>query len=138
MATPEEEAILSRFRAVLARQAIGKSPTDPLIGTGHDRWWIRRQVGRLCQLAKVPVVCAHALRGTHVSAAYEEGESPAMVARSVGHAGTAVGQRHYATQEAQAAGRQKRALTALQGEVTGKSFDFPMTSQGPSCTPEAR
>lgn len=127
----QAEAILSRFRKVLALQAKDKLPEAPLIGTGHDRWWVRRQTHRICDLAKVSRVTAHALRGSHISGAYEEGESPAAVARSVGHSHESTGQRHYATAAAQAQGGMARALNSITlGCDSQPRIHNPFTTQG--------
>ena len=110
--TEEQEQVMARFRAVLARQARGKTPLAPLIGSGHDRWWVRREVRRLCLAAGVPVVPPHGLRGTHASVGRQLGISPALLAGALAHS-EAVQERHYATPAAVAAGQQARVLGGL-------------------------
>lgn len=61
-----------------------KLPLASLFGE-HDRDWPRHWVKRLCKLARVPVVCAHSMRGLHATLAIEAGASPDVVARSLGH-----------------------------------------------------
>ena len=102
--TEAQEATMGRLRLALQDQARGKQPGAPLIGTGHDRWWVRREVQRLCELAGVPVVPPHGLRGTHASLGRRLGISPALLAGSLAHS-EAVQARHYATPAAIAAGQ---------------------------------
>ena len=102
--TPEQESIMARLRLALQDQARGKPPEAPLIGAGHTRWWVRREVRRVCGLAGVPVVPPHGLRGTHASVGRALGISPAVLAGSLAHS-EAVQVRHYATPAAIAAGQ---------------------------------
>lgn len=108
----EQELVMARLRAVLALQARGKTPAAPLIGTGHDRWWVYRQVHRVCELAGVPPVPPHGLRGSHASAGQELGISPALLAGALAHS-QEVQARHYATPAAQAAGQIARVVGQL-------------------------
>jgi integrase len=82
---------------------------------GRDRWWIRREVIRCCEAAGVPVVCPQGQRGTWASTARRVATAPVEVALSMGHAGTAVQDRHYAQPEARAAGAQRAALSVMKG-----------------------
>jgi len=102
--TQAQEATMGRLRLALQDQARGKPPGSPLIGTGHDRWWVRREVRRLCGLAGVPVVPPHGLRGTHASVGRALGISPALLAGALAHS-EQVQERHYATPAAIAAGQ---------------------------------
>lgn len=117
--TPDQERIMVRLRRVLALQARGKTHTEPLIGTGHDRWWVRREVRRLCTLAGVRIVPPHGLRGTHASVGRELGISPAILAGALAHS-EAVQEQHYATPRAVAAGQQARVLAAIQTPKAGE------------------
>lgn len=110
--TPDQELVMARFRRVLAAQARGKTPLAPLIGTGHDRWWVYREVHRLCELAGVPKVPPHGLRGTHASVGRSLGISPALLAGALAHS-QQVQERHYATAGAIAAGQQARVVGAI-------------------------
>lgn len=69
--------------------ARNKLPTAYLfpgkLGSEPDRAWPRKWVKRICKLAKVPVVCAHGMRGLHATLAIEAGTSPDVVARSLSH-----------------------------------------------------
>src|SRR5262249_58423038 len=62
----------------------------------------RARRDRLCRLAKVPVVCAHRLRGTHASLAEAVGISSHAVANSLGHESvrTTHGHGHYTSPDA--------------------------------------
>lgn len=112
--TPEAEEVMARLRHVLSLQARHKAPLAPLIGTGHDRWWVRRQVRRLCELAGVRVVPPHGLRGTHASLGRSLGISPGLLAGALGHS-QAVQERHYATPGSVASGQVARVV----GQVAG-------------------
>lgn len=81
----------------------------------HDRHWVRASVKRICRLAGVPEVGAHAMRGAHASLAMQAGASSHLVAASLGHASPAVTLKHYAEPGAVADGRNKRALQVLAG-----------------------
>jgi integrase len=52
----------------------------------RTRWWVRRQTHRACELAGVPRVTTHALRGSNATLALEIGETPERVAQHLGHA----------------------------------------------------
>jgi len=56
------------------------------------------QVRRLCQLAEVPTVCPHSLRGLHATLALEGGATSDAVARALGHGSFAMTARHYASE----------------------------------------
>lgn len=129
--TPEQEQVMSRLRRVLALQARGKLPEAHLIGLGvskadgsvvpHDRWWVRREVNRLCELAGVPVVPPHGLRGTFQSVGRQLQIAPGLLAGALSHS-EAVAERHYATSASVAAGQQGAVLQVL---VPGRSKDDP-------------
>ncbi len=110
--TPDAEGIMAQLRHALALQARGKLPQAPLIGSGHDRWWVRREVQRLCTLAGVRVVPPHGLRGTHASVGRSLGISPGLLAGSLAHS-QRVQERHYATPEAVASGQVARVVGVL-------------------------
>lgn len=108
------------LRALFQRQAerAKRRPSDqaPAVSPrlwGRDRWWVRREVARCCQAAGVPVVPPQGLRGTFASLARRAAVAPLAVADSMGHAGTAIQDRHYVRPEAAAAGQQEAAEEAL-------------------------
>jgi integrase len=82
----------------------------------RSRFWVLYHVKRMCEEAEVTTVCAHALRGTLASLASSVGAVTELVARTLGHASTAVTLRHYATPESVATGVQQRGLDVLKGK----------------------
>ena len=76
--------------------AEAKPPTAPLFGQ-HWRDWPRKQVARICELARVPKVCAHAMRGLHGTLAIRAGTTPHVVAASLGHETAATTLQSYAS-----------------------------------------
>lgn len=106
--------------ARLRRQIDGRHGTAPLFeepnrpGEPISRFTVRRAARRISRAAGVIEVCAHALRGTHASLAVAVGQSSAVVAASLGQAGPVVLERHYATVEAQDAGRQGVVMALLE------------------------
>lgn len=75
--------------------------------------WLARQVRRYCDLAGVPRVCPHALRGGWASAAYAAGLAPHVVAAAMGHASATVTEAHYATKASIEDGERARRLRLL-------------------------
>lgn len=62
----------------------------------HDRNWIRSNVRRICDLAKVTVVTAHAMRGTLATIATSSGAASHIVTATLGHANIKTTQDSYA------------------------------------------
>jgi integrase len=96
----------------------GRSPFEPLFaldGQPHLPSWIRFHVRRLCLAAKVPVVCAHGLRGTHASLAEAAGTSSQVVAATLGHESVKTTHGHYTRPDAVANAQQGRVLAVIQG-----------------------
>lgn len=109
-----------RLAALLQRLAKGRDPEEYLFPADsraglHTKDWPRAQTKRLCASAKVPIVCAHALRGTHASIAREMGVAGRLVAETLGHESEAMHEAAYARPEAVEAGRTRRALVVLEG-----------------------
>lgn len=75
--------------------------------------WLRRQVWRMCKVASVPKVGPHGLRGTCGTIAAEQGMTSRAIANALGHAGTAVTERHYIKPEALDNARAERVAAAL-------------------------
>lgn len=67
------------------RKLVEGRRSDELLFGEHWRDWPRKQVQRICKLAKVPMVCAHSMRGLHSTLAIRAGASPQIVAHSLGH-----------------------------------------------------
>lgn len=101
------------LQPLLKQLATGKQSTDRLFGDDVDRFWVRRNVRRLCTSAGVPVVPPHGLRGTHGRLAVEAGISGDVVAASLGHESFEVTENHYAGKDAVASARADRVAAAL-------------------------
>ncbi|HXJ21806.1 MAG TPA: hypothetical protein VMT03_16395 [Polyangia bacterium] len=66
--------------------------SDRFAGTPEARWpdeavarGSGRRSGTICELAKVPVVCAHSMRGLHSTLAMDAVVTGHVVAASLGH-----------------------------------------------------
>lgn len=79
----------------------------------YPRHWLRDQVHRICRFAAVPIVCPHGLRGTQASLATEAGAVPHLVAAALGHAHTAVTNRHYTSESSRRNAAQRAAWGVL-------------------------
>lgn len=107
------------LRPLLLELARNQLPTAPLFrkadGAPATRYWLAYHVERLRELAGVPRVTPHGLRGTHMTIARAAGQSAVIVAASVGHAGTAVQDAHYVDGEAIAAVTRNQVLRVVRG-----------------------
>ncbi|HPH30021.1 MAG TPA: tyrosine-type recombinase/integrase [Pseudomonadota bacterium] len=74
---------------------------------------LHRKVRQICQLAGVPVVCPHSLRGLHSTLALQAGATSEVVAGALGHASFATTARHYADPTILAQTQADKALTSL-------------------------
>jgi integrase len=114
------------LRPFLLACAEGKTPDrylfecqreqDP-IGKRHDRDWVRDQVHRICDLAKVPKVTAHALRGLLATLSRERGLAGHAVAAMLGHESARMHETAYARPGSASAGDRHRGLKVLNGGV---------------------
>lgn len=103
------------LRGLLLELCAGRKSTEPLFGD-VDRHWLGYHVRRLCEKAKVPVVCPHGLRGTQASISVLA--VPAEhVAAALGQTGPTVTRRHYLSKGAEERGRQRAALKVMDGGV---------------------
>lgn len=99
--------------AIRARIA-GRQPMDLLLQALNRRQpqsydkWLRAEVRRYCELAGVPVVVPHALRGQWASIAYEAGVLPDLVAAALGHASPKTTEHSYALPASVESGKQTR------------------------------
>lgn len=114
----------------LLRLALGKQPTDHLFSvrkTGKPPGvaWVRKWVKKLCRLARVPEVCAHSMRGLHATLAVEEGTSPDVVARSLGHHKASVTLSNYAAPGSRDAAIQRSVETTLMQPAPAKPLELP-------------
>jgi len=102
------------LRPYLQRLAADSTPHAPLFGQ-HWRDWPREWVQRVCELAGVPKVTAHGMRGLHSTLAMEAGITGHVVAASLGHENVSTTVQSYAKPEAVAGAQQRRALRVLAG-----------------------
>lgn len=100
---------------LLQRMASGKAATDPLFGPGRTRYWVYYWVQRVCDLARVQKVCAHAMRGLHGSTAVDAGATPHLVSAALGHASVGVTERHYLAPGTTGRATQRAAMKVLEG-----------------------
>jgi integrase len=81
----------------------------------HHRDWVRKNVARICQLAGVPRVTAHGMRGAHSTFAIRMGATPELVAAALGHADPSTTRESYIEPGAVEAEEQRLALRLLRG-----------------------
>lgn len=99
------------LREALAGLAAKVGVACRLFGT-MTRWTLRTHVQRICELAGVPVVTTHALRGAVATRIVERGGSAESAARYLGQAGAGVTRRHYV-----ADGAEQSAMAAQKAEI---------------------
>lgn len=80
------------------------------------RDWVRQQVHRLCDLAGVPRVNAHSMRGLHGSTAIRAGRTAQDVADQLGHTTTTVTRQSYIAPGVEAAEQQRQLMEMLDGD----------------------
>ena len=83
-----------RLRTHLLSLAKGKAPTDALFGEATRKtvhYWAKR----LAEIAGVPTVTAHGLRGSFASIARSQGAATGIVSAALGHGGEGVTLGHY-------------------------------------------
>lgn len=107
------------LRTILLALAHGRDPGDRLFPR-VSRWVVRGWVQRICTLAGVPVVSAHAMRGLHSTIAVHAGATSHLVASALGHASKVITERHYLDGEIAGQAKQRAALRALSGGRRGK------------------
>lgn len=106
------------LQPILARMCEGKLPTAPLFPSEkrpgrRPRQWMPVQVTRLCELAKVPKVCPHSLRGVSATAAAAAGALPELVAKMLGHTSPIMTTQHYIAPGTTETAQLERGLKAL-------------------------
>jgi integrase len=103
------------LRGPLRALAANREPTALLFGD-HWRDWPRRNIQRICEIAKVPMVSAHGMRGTASTIATEAGAVGHLIAAQLGHAdkGATAAQSYIAPGTAEREKR-KRGLGVLDG-----------------------
>lgn len=105
------------LQPLLLDRTRGKLPADLLFEgkrrARHDRGWVRKETARLCKLARLPIVCAHSLRGFHATAAIAAGASPHMVAAALGHESATITLTSYAAPGSAELASRRRAVASL-------------------------
>jgi integrase len=84
-------------------------------GKPHLRDWVIDQVHRICDLAKVPKVTAHAMRGLLATLTAECGLAGHLIAATLGHESERTTMHAYAAPGAAVAGANRLGLTLLNG-----------------------
>jgi integrase len=79
----------------------------------RPRQALHAAVKRICQLAQVPQVCPHSLRGLFATLSIESGAAASAVASALGHGSFAVTAKHYAQPEAVADAQSVRVASLL-------------------------
>lgn len=109
------------LRELLVRCADGKAAERFLFesepGKPHWRDWLRKNVARMCKLAEVPIVTAHAMRGLLATISAERGLAGHLIASTLGHEDERTTMRAYARPGAAATGANRRGLVVLNGGV---------------------
>lgn len=103
-----------RPSAVPARAGGGQGricPSVPELSEGVGP----RLVRRTCELAAVPMVCAHAMRGLQTDLALEAGATAELAAKALGHEHVSTTEQSYASASSSTASKSKRALRVLLG-----------------------
>ncbi|MFO0574667.1 MAG: site-specific integrase [Polyangia bacterium] len=108
------------IQGLLRQQCAGRRPEEllfpALTGGRISNASLHKKVHKICDLAGVPRVCPHSLRGLHSTLAVQAGVSAEAVAQSLGHTSFAMTARHYADANVVEASRTQRAMAALQPE----------------------
>ncbi|MBL9005900.1 MAG: site-specific integrase [Myxococcales bacterium] len=106
--------VLQPYLLELARDKLPGAFLFPgKLGGPPYRAWPRKWVQRLCRQAKVPEVCAHSMRGLHATLAMQQGESPELVARVMGHESPTITLTNYAAPGSAQLATAERAEAAL-------------------------
>jgi integrase len=107
------------IRPALVACAEGKAAESYLFeteeGGAHWRDWIRHQVRRICGLAEVPEVTAHAMRGLTATIAGDRGTAGHAITATLGHEDLRTAKRAYAAPGSFEAGERRRGLHVLEG-----------------------
>lgn len=105
-----------------------RKPDEQLVGAGkvprerrrkdgrRDRHWLLRQVRVFCDMAGLPTVCTHSMRGLHATLATDAGATPHLVAQALGHGSVQVAQRHYTDQGIAHRAKTRRVLDRIAPE----------------------
>jgi integrase len=121
--TPAAKRVLALphfLQPILRELAAGRSRDEHLFGK-HWRDWPRKQTKRICELAGVPAVTAHGLRGLRATLSLLAGDDPDAVARSMGHTSSKLTLGTYAAPGTEARLEDARVEKALAGRRAAKS-----------------
>jgi integrase len=102
------------LRGMLVKLAKGRGSDELLFGE-HWRDWIRKAVARICEVAGVSTVSAHAMRGLHATLAMQAGATSHLVAQALGHESASTTETSYAKKDAIEAARKARGMKVLKG-----------------------
>lgn len=100
------------LRPLLLSLSEGKKPEQRLFDR-KNRKWIWKNTKRICELAGVPVVPTHGLRGSFATLSVEAGTATQAVAAALGHHSFQVTAQHYAKPDAVASALQTRVLNTI-------------------------
>jgi integrase len=115
--------IPSELQPRIAELCRGKAPDDPIIshdGQPYSRTIVRNFTHELCDLAGLPRVCAHGLRGTHATIAWERAATSHVVAAALGHTSDRMTRKHYASPDAVKTAEVRKVSERLQLVQGGK------------------
>jgi integrase len=108
------------IQGFIKMRTVGRHPQELLIADAgrlsQRQSWLRRNLAMYCELAGVPVVVPHALRGQWATIAYQAGALSHLVAKALGHTSSAVTEAHYAKPEAVAGAKQAERLKHLRDD----------------------
>lgn len=113
------------LRELLVRAAANKTPERHLFEASrkhelelhkpHERGWVKAQIHRICDAAKVPRVTAHAMRGLLATIAADRGVAGHVIAATLGHESERTTMTAYAAPGSKASGVNRRGLGVLEG-----------------------
>lgn len=106
------------LRPYLLDLASQRGPSEPLFGYAPcGGKWHRQEVfnmtRRICELAGVPLVCTHSLRGLFATLAVQTGAATHAVAAALGHGSFSMTARHYAQANALVSAQVARVADVL-------------------------
>lgn len=119
------ESLQDLLRTVVKGQA-----REALIFGEHWRDWPNEQTRRLCDLASVPRVTAHGLRGGAATLSTLATQDENAVSRALGHASTSTTRAHYIEPQALAKLQQERTARVLDAKKPAPEISDDATGEG--------